>query len=204
MFLYGKWQWVRYRSAVCLARFLKGRLVRVVWLQFEDESGALSKSRLLLSTDHSLSAEAIFTAYARRWSIEDLFNQMKNRWGWREAWQQSRQVLHRWTQIISIAYALPQLLATCCGDQVQPLLGLTPWRKKNAVTTGLVRLGLQLIFGNVRVRAWWHPKWRKFQPPQQVERASEHENPRKPPEFVMSKNKTTAENPPPALMEVGL
>jgi hypothetical protein len=71
-----------------------------------------------LSTDHSLSAEAIFTAYARRWSIEDLFNQMKNRWGWREAWQQSRQVLHRWTQIISIAYALPQLLATYCGDQV--------------------------------------------------------------------------------------
>jgi hypothetical protein len=115
VFLYGKWQWVRYRSAVCLARFLKGRLVRAVWVQFEDESGTLSKSRLLLSTDHSLSAEAIFTAYARCWSIEDLFNQMKNRWGWREAWQQSRQVLHRWTQILSIAYALPQLLATYVG-----------------------------------------------------------------------------------------
>lgn len=127
----------------------------MVWLQFEGEGGTLSKSRLLLSTDPSLSAEAIFTTYARRWSIEDLFNQMKNRWGWREAWQQLRQVLHRWTQILSVAYALPQLLATYCGDQVQPLLGLTPWRKKNQVTAGLVRLGLQLIFGNVRVRAWW-------------------------------------------------
>jgi hypothetical protein len=157
-----------------------------------------------LSTDHSLSAEAIFTAYARRWSIEDLFNQMKNRWGWREAWQQSRQVLHRWTQIISIAYALPQLLATYCGDQVQPLLGLTPWRKKNAVTAGLVRLGLHLIFGNVRVRAWWHPKLRKFQPPQQVRRASEHENPGKPPDFFMSKNKMTAKKPPAASVAAGL
>jgi hypothetical protein len=204
VFLYGKWQWVRYRSAVCLARFLKGRLVRAVWLQFEDESGTLSKSRLLLSTDHSLSAEALFTAYARRWSIEDLFNQMKNRWGWREAWQQSRQVLHRWTQILSIAYALPQLLATYCGDQVQPLLGLTPWRKKNQVTAGLVRLGLQLIFSNVRVRAWWHPKWQKFQPPHWVERASEHENPGKPPDFVMSKNKMTAKKPPAASMAAGL
>ncbi|MBU4394647.1 MAG: hypothetical protein KKD78_06415, partial [Proteobacteria bacterium] len=38
-------------------------------------------------------------------SIEDLFNQMKNRWGWKDAWQQSRLVLHRWTQILSIAYA---------------------------------------------------------------------------------------------------
>ncbi|MCB2215733.1 MAG: hypothetical protein KQH59_06675 [Desulfobulbaceae bacterium] len=66
---------------MCLERFLKGRLVRAVWLQFEDECGTLSKSRLLLSTDHSLSAEAIFTAYARRRSIEDLFKQMKNRSG---------------------------------------------------------------------------------------------------------------------------
>jgi hypothetical protein len=79
-----------------------------------------------------------------------------------------------------------------------------PWRKKNAVTAGLVRLGLQLIFGNVRVRAWWHPKLRKFQPPQQVERTPEHENPRKPPDFVMSKNKMTAKKPPPASMEAGL
>jgi hypothetical protein len=111
-----------------------GQFSVVIRMQFEGESGTLSKSRLLLPTDPPLSAEAVFTAYARRWSIEDLFNQMKNRWGWREAWQQSRQVLHRWTQILSIAYALPQLLATYCGDQVQPLLGLTPWRKKNQVT----------------------------------------------------------------------
>jgi hypothetical protein len=40
VFLYGKWQWVRYLSAVCLARFLKGRLVRAVWLQFEGTRAA--------------------------------------------------------------------------------------------------------------------------------------------------------------------
>ena len=34
VFLYGKWQWVRYRSAVCLARFMKGRKVRAIWMQF--------------------------------------------------------------------------------------------------------------------------------------------------------------------------
>ncbi|MGB5232581.1 MAG: transposase [Desulfoprunum sp.] len=127
-FLYGKWQWVRYRSTVCLARFLKGRKVRAVWMQFESEEGFLSKSRL------------------------------------------------------------PQLLATYCGEQVQPLLGLTPWRKKDQVTAGLVRLGLQLIFGNVRIRSWWNPKWRKFQHP---EHGLEDVNLSKPPDCVVSKNKMT-------------
>jgi hypothetical protein len=186
LYLYGKYQWVRYRSAICRARFLKGQLVRAVWMQFEAEDGTLSTSRLLLSTDPALCAEEIISAYARRWSVEDVFNQLKNRWGWREAWQQSRQVLHRWTQILSVAYALPQLLATYCSDQVQPLLGLTPWRRKDQVTAGLVRLGLQLIFTNVAVRSWWNPKWRKFQPPDQ---ATEGENRRKPPDRVVSKSK---------------
>ncbi len=70
VFLYGKWQWVRYRSAICLAKFMKGRRVRAVWMQFEAEDGTLSKQRLLLSTDCNLSPEEIFTYYARRWSID--------------------------------------------------------------------------------------------------------------------------------------
>lgn len=145
---------VRYRSAVGLAKFMKGYRVRAVWMQFEDSSGRLSKQRLLLSTCATLTAEEVFRYYARRWSIEDLFNQMKNRWGWRETWQQSRQILHRWTQILSLAYALPQLLAMYCGDQVKNMMGLTPWRKESQVTAGRVRLVLQNILGNVRVREW--------------------------------------------------
>ena len=165
VYIYGKWQWVRYRSAICLAKFMAGRKVRAVWMQFEDEKGKLSKQRLILSTLSDLTANEIFAYYARRWSIEDLFNQMKNRWGWREAWQQSRQVLHRWTQILSIGYALPQLLATYCSDQVQNLIQLTPWRKQNRITAGRIRLGLQNILCNVRIRDWWSPKCRKFQSP---------------------------------------
>jgi hypothetical protein len=133
-------------------------------VQFEDESGKLSKQRLLLSTHSTLSAAEVFKYYARRWSIEDLFNQMKNGWGWRETWQQSRQVLHRWAQILSAAYALPKLLSTYCSNQMEDLLRLTPWRNKAPVTAGQVRLGLQIFFSNVRVRDWWNPTCRKFQP----------------------------------------
>jgi hypothetical protein len=154
VFLYGKWQWVRYRSTVCLAKFMKGRQVRAVWMQFEDCAGNLSRQRLLLSTCATLSAEDLFSHYSKRWSIEDLFNQLKNRWGWRETWQQSRQVLHRWTQILSLSYALPQLLAIYCGEQVKNMMQITPWRAKRQVTAGRVRLGLQIILGNVRVWDW--------------------------------------------------
>lgn len=69
---------------------MKGRQVKAVWMQFEDCAGQLSKQRLLLSTCGTLTDEEIFHHYARRWSIEDLFNQLKIRWGWRETWQQSR------------------------------------------------------------------------------------------------------------------
>ena len=81
VFLYGKKQVVLYRTAICLAKFMKGKAVRAVWMQFEDSSGKLSKTRLLLATSTELSAKEIFTFYARRWAIEDLFNQMKNNWG---------------------------------------------------------------------------------------------------------------------------
>jgi len=198
VFLYGKWQWVRYRTAVCLAKFLHGHQVRAVWMQFEDDVGKLSKQRLLLSTRSELRAEEIFKYYARRWSIEDLFNQMKNGWGWREAWQQSRQVLHRWTQILSAAYALPQLLATYCGEQMEQLMRLTPWRKKATVTAGQVRLGLRLFFGNVRVRDWWNPTCRKFQPGSAPTKPGETGPSGKNARRRQSKNNREANSPPPS------
>jgi hypothetical protein len=106
-FIYGKTQMVYYRSAVVLARVLKGRAVRIVWSQLVNENGSRTKPSLILSTDISLSAARIILNYGRRWSVEDLFNQLKNRWGWKETWQQSRQVLHRWVQILSVSYAIP-------------------------------------------------------------------------------------------------
>ena len=163
LWLYGKKQKIHYRSVQCLARFLKGRLVKVVWTQFEDSVGNLRKSRLLLSTDPTLSAREIILSYGKRWAIEDLFNQMKNSWGWRETWQQSRQVLHRWTQILSAAYAIPQLMAIYRPELWMKALEMMPWRKEGVVTAGLVRVVMQRFFGNVRVRDWWNPKCRKFE-----------------------------------------
>lgn len=198
VYLYSKRQWVRYRTALCLAKFMKGRKVRVVWMQFEDENGKLSKQRLILATRSELTAKQIFSYYGRRWSIEDLFNQMKNRWGWRETWQQSRQVLHRWTQILSVSYALPQLLATYCADEVQELISSTPWRKKNPATAGRVRLGLRNILNNVRIRDWWNPTCRKFGPPPDTKAGPPKRLDQDNQLYKLSKSRFAENHPPPS------
>nr|WP_087463135.1 transposase [Oleiphilus messinensis] len=108
-------------------------------MQFENEDGSLKPARLLLTTRTNMSGIDIIKAYAKRWSIEPMFHQLKNRWGWNETWQQSRQVLHRWVQIISLSYA--------------------------PITAGLVRLKLQRNLQQVAVRDWWDVKSRIFKPP---------------------------------------
>ncbi len=81
--LYGREQQVNYRTAVAKARFLNGQSVCFVWCEFEDSKGK-KRPRLLLSTDMQLSGLDISVAYEKHWSIEPLFNQLKNDWGMKQ------------------------------------------------------------------------------------------------------------------------
>ncbi len=162
--LYGRDQKINYRTAIAKARFLDGQLVRFVWCEFEDDKGK-KKPRLLLSNDTELSGLEVIMAYEKRWCIEPMFNQLKNAWGIKQAWQQTRQVLHRWVHIITLGYVLPQLLAIKCPDAVGDLLTNAPWQKNKPITAGRIRLGLLKYFSHVRIRDWWDVKSKKFQPP---------------------------------------
>ena len=163
--LYGKEQVVRYRSKVVKVRFLDGQQVRAVWVEFKADNGEWKKASLLLSTDASLSPEDVIESYGKRWSIESMFNQLKLSWGLKEAWQQTRQTLHRWVHITMVGYGLIQLLAYENTKTVQQLCHHSPWRRDNPVTAGQIRKGLQLNFRHVNVRAWWNRTCKKFQPP---------------------------------------
>lgn len=163
--LYGRDQVVRYRSKKALVYFFKGYLARVVWTELKTDKGEWTKTRLLLSTDSNLSPEEVIESYGRRWSIESMFNQLKLSWGLKEAWQQHRQTLHRWVHITMAGYGLIQLLAYLNTTTVQQLCLHSPWRKDNPVTAGQIRKGLWMYFFNVRVRAWWDHKRKKFEPP---------------------------------------
>lgn len=163
--LYGKEQTVRYRSKIVKVRFLDGQLVRVVWCELQNEDGGWRPMRLFLSTDTDLSPEQILTSYGLRWSIETMFNQLKLAWGLKEAWQQTRQTLHRWVHLTMVGYGLLQLLSCLNDPAVADLYRHSPWRKDNPKTAGQIRIGLLRIFQHVPIRAWWNPRCKKFEPP---------------------------------------
>ncbi|MFA0814054.1 IS701 family transposase [Microbulbifer epialgicus] len=166
LWLHGREQKIRYRSKVLMARFLGGQLIRAVWCEYWDEKRQCWKAaRLLLSTNTSLKVEEVIESYSRRWAIETLFHELKQSWGLKEAWQQTRQVLSRWIHITSIGYGLIQLLTIVGGDSAKNLSQISPWRSRQPITAGRIRQGLVRQLRHVYVRGWWNATCRKFEPP---------------------------------------
>src|SRR3954462_3595282 len=145
--LYGNLDVVRYRTCRVAARFLKGRVVRAVWVQLEqpDRGDQPTEERRLICTDPDLSAITVITSYAKRWSIEPLFAAIKHGWGLKDAWQQSRQVLMRWVTILAAGYALNQMLAHTAPARIPGLANPAPWRPAGARTAGLIQAGITRI-----------------------------------------------------------
>jgi hypothetical protein len=142
--LYGKLEVVRYRTRRVAARFLKGRVVRAVWVELErpDRRDRPAEERLLVCTDPDLPATEVVTSYAKRWAVEPLFAAMKHGWGLKDAWQQSRQVLMRWVTILAAGYALGQMLAYADPARVPGLADPAPWRPPGTRTAGLIQAGI--------------------------------------------------------------
>src|SRR3982750_4113400 len=158
--LYGKLEVVRCRTCRVAARFLKGQVVRAVWVQLErpDRPG---EERLLVCTDPDLPATEVITSYAKRWSVEPLFAAMKHGWGLEDAWQQSRQVLMRWVTILAAGYALSQMLAYTDPARVPGLAAPAPWRPPGTRTAGLIQAGLTRLLRGVGPSALMPAIWRK-------------------------------------------
>jgi hypothetical protein len=149
--LYGRFEVVRYRSCRVAARFLKGRVVRAVWVRLErpDRRDGAGEERLLLCTDPALPATEVITSYAKRWSVEPLFAAMKHGWGLKDAWQQSRQALMRWVTILAAGHALGQMLAYADPARTPGLASPAPWRPPGTRTAGLIRAGLARLLRGV-------------------------------------------------------
>ena len=162
--LYGKTQSVQLRSAIAVARFLKGLTVRAVWCEMLQSDNTWSRPRLILATETDLSARAVVEIYAERWGIEPLFHNLKRWWGVTNLWQQSKEALELWMQIRSTAYALTQLLALRLWESF-PLMDIAPWRKGAMITAGLFGQWMRIQFIGLRVRDAYDAKSGNFAMP---------------------------------------
>jgi hypothetical protein len=154
---------VRYRTAVCRARFLGGHLVRAVWLSmFVD--GKWKAERLLLSTDPGHTAEDVIMTYSLRWTIEPMFAALKWGEGMIDMWMQSVETFHRWLNVVYIGRSLSQMLAVKADAATQALAQVAAWRKEPYLTAGMVKAGLVRAFWNIAPAEAWHHRGRKFDP----------------------------------------
>jgi DDE superfamily endonuclease len=149
--LYGKMQVVRYRTGLVAARFLYGRVVRAVWVELErpDRRDKPRQQRLLICTDPALTAPVVISGYAKRWSVEPLFRNLKHGFGLKDAWQQSRQALMRWVTVLAVGYAVPQMLAFTDPARLAGLAQPAPWRTPGTRTAGLIQAGIARILREV-------------------------------------------------------
>jgi DDE superfamily endonuclease len=162
--LYGKLEVVRYRTCVVAARFLRGWVVRAVWVELErpDRRDKPRQQRLLICTDPALSAQVVISGYARRWAVESLFRNLKHGFGLTDAWQQSRQALMRWVTILAVGYAIPQMLVFTDPARLADLAQPAPWRARGTRTAGLIQAGILRILREVGWSAFIATIWGKI------------------------------------------
>ncbi len=160
---YGKEHIFQYYCFDARVRFLKGRECRMVWVRMrEDKTDAQWTGwRLLLSTNVNLCGMQIIQKYGLRWFVESCFNVLKNTFGLKDTWQQTRQTVARWRTMVCLAYGLAQLLTVIFGENLGKALQPIPWRKDRTMTAGWMLKGLAGIFRNYRVRIFWDRKCQK-------------------------------------------
>jgi hypothetical protein len=154
--LYGKLEVVRYRSCRVAARFLKGTVVRAVWVELErpEHRDKPREQRLLICTDPNLPALDVITSYAKRWAVEPLFKDIKHGWGLKDAWQRSRQGLMRWVTLLGVGYALTQMLAFTNPARLAGLARPAPWRPPGTQTAGVIQAGIARILHELGLPAF--------------------------------------------------
>jgi len=150
--IYGREVKVRYKEAICKARFLKYETVKAVWVRF-DESQSM---RLMISTKIKLSGEEIIRRYTKRWDIESMFNELKNSFKFKNIMMHTTQSYYKflyfkiWCFII-IRLSSIQFKKTII-DYIKDYL---PWRvhfeKGVILTAGSTQLALRKLFSTLHI-----------------------------------------------------
>lgn len=164
---YGKRRTFQFHCLTAKVRFLKGHLCKIVWCRFQNDHNRWTNWHLLICTDINLLGQDIITTYALRWWTEPMFNELKNLFGLINAWQQTRQVLARWTMLLSLAYSLPRLLSLWLGSAKGEALFSIPWRSNSPVTAGWIAEAISHYFHGFPIRSLWDRKSRKLTVPKQ-------------------------------------
>jgi len=126
--LYSQEMTIRYSEHIVKARFLKGMVVKIVYIQFPKAK----RLRVLLSTDIIMSAIEIIKAYEKRWNIESFFYEYKHMLGLKDMMQHSLKTYYKWAYIRLISYNIINFLKISHKTEIESFISLSsPWRTTN-------------------------------------------------------------------------
>lgn len=152
LYLYGKEVKVRYKQAICKARFLDYEVLKAVWVEFDNNQSI----RLIIATDTNLSGEEIIQCYAKRWDIEPMFNELKNRFRFKDIIMHTPQSYYQFLYFKIWCFIIIKLSSIqfkhSIVDYIKEML---PWRvhykKGVTVTAGSSQLALQSFFSTLHI-----------------------------------------------------
>jgi len=150
--IYSKEVKIRYKQVVAKARFLKGEVIKAVWLTFDDSQSM----RLLISTDITLSAEEIIRRYSERWDIESMFNELKNRFRFKDIMMHTPQNYYQFLYFKIWCFIIIKLSSIQFERTITNYIrDFLPWRihykKGITITAGSTKLALRRIFSTLHI-----------------------------------------------------
>jgi hypothetical protein len=150
--LYGKEVKVRYKQAICKARFLEYAIIKAVWVEFDNNQSM----RLIISTNTSLSGIEIIRRYAKRWDIEPMFNELKNNFRFKDIMMHTKQSYYQFLYFKIWCFIIIKLSSIEFRQTiVEYVKVMLPWRvhhkKGVTVTAGATQLALQTVFSTLHI-----------------------------------------------------
>jgi hypothetical protein len=150
--LYGRVVKIKYKEMICKARFLKYETVKAVWVRF-DESQSMC---LIIAIDTKLSGEEIIKRYAKRWDIEPMFNELKNRFRFKDIMMHTSRSYYQFLYFKIWCFIIIKLSSIQFKQTIMDYVkNYLPWRihhKKGViVTAGSTQLALQRVFATLHI-----------------------------------------------------
>lgn len=138
--IYGHKHTVHFREYICKARFLDGRVVRAIYLTFDQ----FDKIHLIISTDVQLTALEIMKIYSVRFNVEHLINQLKNTFCLKDIWMQNPRTYCRMMYLKLWSIVITQLSVVSNEAAIKHYVKEhMPWRIKSngyiPVTAGIAQ-----------------------------------------------------------------
>ena len=149
--LYSKSVEIKYVSKICKADFLGGMEILAIWISFD--GGGM---RFMLSTDTTLSVAEILKRYEQRWSIENMFNELKNNFRFKDIMVHQIATYYQFFYFKIWCYTIIKLTSTTNINKIKEYVReMLPWRVQNdksiKITAGITKLAMKSFFSSLEI-----------------------------------------------------